>query len=104
MQSSRMNALKLPFSALTHSPRVSRSGELGGRPIRARRCSVAVDKAETPDLGLRLAFASAPEDQSRGRTDPSSQQEPDAERADRRRNQVRAQLRAHVRRLADAVA
>ena len=36
MQSSRMNALKLPFSAAIHSPRRSRPGELGVRPTRAR--------------------------------------------------------------------
>src|SRR5512132_4211974 len=104
MQSSRKKALKLPFSAASHSPRLSRSGELGVRPTRARRCSVAVDKAETPGLGLRLAFASAPEDQPRGRADPTCQQKTDAERADRRRRQVRPQLRAHVRRLAEALA
>src|SRR5580765_5174517 len=103
MQSSFMNCAKLRFSAASHSPLLNRPGELGVRPTRPRPCSVAVDKTEPPDLGLRLAFASAPEDQPRGRADPTCQQEPHAERADRGRRQVRAQLRAHVRRLADAV-
>src|SRR5436190_13466892 len=104
MQSSRMNALKLPFSAAIHSPRRSRSGELGVRPTRARPCSVAVDKAEAPDLGLRVAFASPPEDQSRGRADPSCQKKPDAECADGCRHQVGAQLPAHVGDLFETVA
>src|SRR6478752_2383084 len=82
MQSWRMNAPKLPFRASSHSPRLSRSGELGLRPMRARRPSVAVDKAESPGLGFCFAFASAPEDQSCGRADPSCEQEPDTERAD----------------------
>src|ERR1700742_2525133 len=104
MQSSRMNALKLPFSARSHSARLSRSGEPGVRPTRALRCSVAVDKTEPPGLGLRLAFASAPENQPRSRADPTCQQEPHAERADRCRHEIRAELRAHVRRLAEALA
>src|SRR5204863_3070787 len=76
---------------------------LGVRPTWAPRCSVAVDKAETSDLGLRIAFATAPEDQPRGRADPTCEQKTDAERADRGHRQIRPQLRAHVRRLADAI-
>src|SRR5436305_1607787 len=79
MQSSFMNSEKLRLSALNHSEPFSFSGEAGACPTRASR-SVAVDKPETADLGLRLAFASAPEDQARGRPDPSGQQKSDAER------------------------
>ena len=97
-----MNAEPLRFSAEIHSPRLSRSGEPGTRPTVARRCSVAVDKAEAADLGLRLAFATAPEHQARRRTDPARQQESDPERPGRGRREVPAQLPANVRRLAEA--
>src|SRR3954462_4799650 len=103
MQSSRMKAAKLRLSAAIHSPRLSRSGDAGVRPTRAR-CSVAVDKTERPDLGFCLAFASAAKDQPRGRADPTCQQESHPERADRGDRQVGAQLRAHIGRLAQALA
>src|SRR5438874_8159685 len=102
MQSSLMNSEKLRFNTAIHSPRLSRSGERGTRPAAARRCSVAVDKAEAAELGLRLAFAPAPEDQTRARTDPTRQEEADAERAHGDGRQVLAQLSADVRRLAEA--
>src|SRR3954453_1232302 len=102
MQSSRMKAAKLRLSAAIHSPRLSRSGDLGVRPTRAR-CSVAVDKTERPDLGFCLAFASAPKDQPRGRADPACQQKSHPERADCGDRQVRAALSAPVRRLAQAL-
>src|SRR5919204_2101038 len=104
MQSSPMNPEKLRLNAASHSPRLSRSGDRGERPTRARRCSVAADKAEAAHLGLRLAFATAAEDQARGCADAACEQEADAERAGRGDRQVRAQLRADVRRLADAFA
>src|SRR5437763_289305 len=102
MQSSLMNSEKLRLSAAIHSPRLSRSGERGTRPAVARRCSVAVDKAEAADLGLCLAFATAPEDQARRRTDPARQQESDPQRPGRSGREVPAQLPANVRRLAEA--
>src|SRR5947199_6758219 len=103
MQSSFMNSEKLRLSALNHSEPFSFSGEAGACPTRASR-SVAVDKAETADLGLRLAFASTPEDQARGRPDPSGQQKSDAERARRDDRKVGAKLGADVRCFADALA
>src|SRR5215208_1927003 len=79
MQSSCMNSEKLRFSAESHSARLSRSGEEGERPTFAR--SVAVDKAEAAHLGLRLAFAAAPEDQTRGCADAAGDEEPNRDRA-----------------------
>jgi len=72
MQSSFMNSEKLRLSEASHSETLSFSGEVGVRPTRASR-SVAVDKAEAAEPGLRLAFASAPEDQARRGTEPSGQ-------------------------------
>src|SRR5947199_2165058 len=103
MQSSRMKAEKLPLSAPNHSEALSFSGESGGRPTRAR-CSVAVDKAEAAELGLRLAFAAAPEDQARRRADSSGQQKSDAERPCSDDRQVRLHLGADVRCFPDACA
>src|SRR6266545_5353974 len=103
MQSSRMNSRKLLLSAASHSLRLRRPGERAFRPTRAG-CSVAVDKAEATDLRLRLAFAPAPEDQARRRTDAAGQQEADAERTDRRGRKVGAQLAADVGGLAEALA
>src|SRR5437762_2261402 len=101
MQSSRMNADKLLLKAPSHSEALSFCGESGGRPKRAR-CSVAVDKAEAAKLGLRLAFASAAEDQARRRADSSRQQESHAERPGGDDGQVRPHLGADVRRFVDA--
>src|SRR5436309_3135087 len=103
MQSSFMNSEKLRLSEASHSEAVSFSGEVGARPARASR-SVAVDKAEAAELGLRLAFATAPEDQTCSGTDPSGQQKPDAERARRDDRKVGTNLRADVGRFADALA
>src|SRR5919197_1099680 len=77
MQSSPMNPEKLRLNAASHSPRLSRSGDRGARPTRARRCSVAADKTEAAYLGLRLALATAAEDEARSRADAPGQQETD---------------------------
>src|SRR3954452_8451295 len=103
MQSSAMNSAKLRLSAASQSAGLSFSGELGACPAVVSR-SVAVDNAEAAELCLRLALAPAPEDQPRGGTDATGEQEAHPERADCDGRQVRAQLGADVRRLADLLA
>src|SRR4051812_5714867 len=76
MQSSAMNSLKLRLSAASHSLPLSPSGERAGWPTCAC-CSVAVDKAEAAERGLRLAFTPAPEHQSGSRADTARDEEPE---------------------------
>src|SRR6266536_2531089 len=102
MQSSLMKAERLRFSAASHSALLSRSGERGARPSRARR-SVAVDKAEATDLRLRLAFARAPEDQPGGRAHAACEQDAQAQGTRRCHRKIRPQLAADGGRLAKAV-
>jgi hypothetical protein len=97
MQSSFMNSEKLRLIAATHSPRESRCGDEGVRPT----CSVAVDKAETAELGFRLAFPSAAEDQPRGGADATREEKSGTQRACGHGGQIRTQLRADVRCFAD---
>src|SRR6185436_782609 len=102
MQSSARNSLKLRLIAASHSLQLSRSGERGGWPTGAC-CSVAVDKAETAERGLRLALASAAEDQPRCCADTTRDEEAKRQRSDRDGRKVRAQLAGDVRRVADAL-
>src|SRR5918992_817022 len=103
MQSSRMNSEKLRLTAERQSVKLSRAGAWGGRPARASD-SVAADKAEAAERGLRLAFAAAPEDQASRRPDAAGEQEAQPARAGGAGRRVRAQLPADVGGLADAVA
>src|SRR5438445_9597418 len=103
MQSSCMNSETARLNAASHSPRLSCCGELGAWPAVASR-SVAVDKAETAGLRLRLAFAYPSEDQPCGRADATGEDEAEAERPCRDGRKVGAELAADVRRLADALA
>src|SRR5919197_3754979 len=93
MQSSSMKDEKLRFSAASHSEPLSWVGD-----------SVAIDKAEPADPGLRLAFTPAPEDQPRGGADPARDHEADGEGAGGDRRKVGAELALDVRCLSDALA
>src|SRR3954470_18628158 len=91
MQSSFMKLEKARVRAGIHSDRLSFSGDSGAWPARASR-SVAVDNAKATELGLGLAFASAPEDQPCGRADSSRQQKSPSESAGRHDRQIGAEL------------
>src|SRR5580765_5805805 len=102
MQSSFMNLEKARLKDAIHSDRLSFSGDSGAGPVRASR-SVAVDNTKATELGLGLAFASAPEDQPRGRPDSSRQEKAHSESADRDDRQIGAELPRDVGRLADLI-
>jgi hypothetical protein len=99
MQSTFMNFEKARLKEAIHSDRLSFTGDSGAWPARAS--SVAVDNAKATELGLGLAFASAPEDQPRGRADSSRQQKSHSESAGRDDRQIGAELPRDVGRLAD---
>src|SRR5687768_11249574 len=98
MQSSAMNCLPARLNAATHSPIESLSGPAGARPARA---SVAVDKGEPPQAGLRRTLATSAREQPHRCPDPAGDQEARAERARCDDRQLRPQLRPDVGRLAD---
>ena len=91
MQSSFMNLEKARLKEAIHSDRFSFAGDFGAWPARASG-SVALDNAKATELGHGLAFASAPEDQPRGRADSSSQEKSHSESAERDDRQIGAEL------------
>src|SRR3954453_1339956 len=100
MQSSAMNCLPVRLKASSHSRKLSRSGPLGAWPVRAV-ASVAVDKREPPEAGLRPAFASTTCHQPHRRADAASDEEARTKGSGRDDRELRADLRADVGRLAD---
>src|SRR5437764_5147686 len=103
MQSSARNCEKLRLRIAIQSARLSFAGVRGARPAGAER-SVAVDKPKATDLRLRIALATAAEEQPRRRADAACEEETCTEGASGGDRQVRPQLGADVRRLADALA
>jgi hypothetical protein len=100
MQSSFMNLENARLKEAIHSERLSFSGDSGAWPARASR-SVALDNAKATELGHGVAFASAPEDQPRGRADSSRQEKSHSESAGRDDRQIRAEPPRDVGRFAD---
>src|SRR5439155_9030177 len=103
MQSSAKSWEKVRLRIAIQSARPRFAGVRGGRPTRPER-SVAVDKPKATDLRLRIALATAAEEQPRRRADASCEEEACTERTRSDDGQVRPQLRADVRRLAHAFA
>src|SRR5262245_53845254 len=90
MQSSDRNSLPLCLKTASQSRALRRSA------------SVAVDKGEPPEAGLRRPLAPPPDHPHR-RPDPARGHNPGSERACGDDGQLRAQLLADVRRLPDLV-
>src|SRR5436190_137988 len=101
-----MNSLAVRLKTAIHSPAERRRGLGGTWPVSAgrNRCSVAVDKDEPPEARLLFALAPAPHHESHRRPDPTRDEEAHGERAGRGGRQLRAELPADVRRLADSLA
>src|SRR5262245_62409515 len=100
MQSSLRNCLPVRLKTSSQSRALRRSGPLGARPSRASR-SVAVDKGEPPEAGLRRALATAPREEPHRRADAPGEEEARAEGRRRNDGQVGPQLRPDVRYVLD---
>src|SRR5690349_459052 len=98
MQSSARNCLNVRLKVSTHSPSPRRAGESGAAP----RSVVAVDKGERAELRLRRPFAATAGEKPHRRAEPAREEEARPERTCGDERQLRAELPADVRCVADA--